>query len=671
MKRCRTTLALCAMATGACSDRIIETVALGGGTDTIACSTPYATPLAETSLGEIDRSHWLQPWRAYSETWAAERMRRAVGGIMPNVTTDLTVQRTLANELARIGFFRVGTEWAWDGVDDVDPGTWTASFNVAVQAQLDILAKAGLRPKILVNGDEGIPCPVHNLKLKTVSAASGGDRRVQLDTASLSQVVRGRTGFNRLDKKLSAEVLIVDYTSDGWATLSKPLPADLAVGDHDASTLHYEPFRRPKQADQTASPAFEATMAGFISYIDLVVRTAKAKLGKGEFDIELWNEFPIKSAFLDINSYYDPPIETGSVDDTIQEIRNRTAARLRDATLDAGDVGLVDGFSNTRWSDPHDLAGFSAFSRHVRFRAFRFPGDSVVPIAASLYPAAASRSLDAFGGLNGATGPDGWQEAFTPAYTAYFPELPLTGILPPSVGRDLSNIPTSNSSGGTFGRAIGKPDVWVSALSFDNGWPGSVGIALDDADARRMTAKALLRALVAYVGQGAAAVFPYFGPGSADHLLDASGAIDAPLEATRRLLGAFAGPAVGLPRQIDLLSIISCDSGLQFQGDGTPARPDLRNADVVAFYPFQADDKRFVVGTYVMTRDVTPLGAATSPEEHYRLTIDHVDPKSSVTLYDPLSDGAASAEIVSRHSTGITVDTVLSDSPRLLVIQEP
>ncbi len=667
----RAAVFLCGAGIGACSDRIVETVRLGGATDTVECSAPYVTPLAQTTLGEVDRSHWLQPWRAYSETWSAERMRRAAGGVMPNVTTDLTVQRTIATELARAGFFRIGTEWAWDGVDDVDPGTWSTAVSVAILAQEDLVSRAGLRPKILLNGDEGVPCPVHHLKLTTVAVASRGDRRVQLDAAGLAQIVRGRTGFDRLDKKLSAEVLIVDYTGDGWATLSKPLPSDLAAGAHDASTFHYEPFRRPKQADGTPNPGFEATMTGWLSYVDLVVRTAKAKYGKGGFDIELWNEFPLKSAFLDINSYYDPPIETTSVDGTIHEIRSRTAARLHDPALDAGDVGIVDGFSNTRWFDPQGLPGFSALSRHVRFRAFRFPADAAEPVAASLYPVTSSRGLDAFGGLNGAPAADGWQEAFTPSYTAFFPELPLTGILPPSVERDLSNIPTSNSSGGTFGRAAGRPDVWVSALGFDNSWPASVGIAISDADSRRMTAKALLRALVAYVGQGAAAVFPYFGPGSADHLLDSSGASDAPLEATRRLLGAFAGPDGEAPRRIDLLSIAGCDGSLQFEGDGTPPHPDLHNADVVAFYPFQADKKKFVVATYVMTRNLTPLGPATDLEESHHLTIDQVDPKSTVTLYDPLFDRVASADIISRHSTGITIDAALSDSPRLLVIQEP
>jgi hypothetical protein len=589
---------------------------------------------------------------------------------MQNVTTDLGMQRATATALAKAGFHRIGVEWAWDGVDDANTDRWTPSVAAAIEAQLGILVESSLRPKILLNGDEGIPCPVRHIKLTVATAASRGDRRVQLDTASLSQVVRGKTGFDRLDKKISAEVLIVDYSSDGWSTLSKPLPVDLAAGDHAASTFHYEPFRRPPEVDPSARAQFEATMAGWLGYVDLVVRTAKAKLGKGGFDIELWNEFPVKSAFLDINTYYDPPIATGSVDDTIDEIRKRTAARLRDPALDAGDIGIVDGFSNTRWSDPHELPGFTAFSRHVRSRSFVFPADAAEPLVASLYPVATSRSLDAFGGPNGAPGPSGWQEAFTPTYTAYFPEIALTGVLPPSIGRDLSTIPTNNSSGGAFGRSAMGPDVWVSALGFDTGWPAAHAIMISDADARTMLSKALLRALVAYVGQGTAAVFPYFAGGTANNLLDSSGASDAPLAATERLLGAFDGPALASLRQVNLLSIVSCDSGLQFQGDGTPARPDLHDADVVALYPFQADEKRFVAGTYVMTRSVLPAGTA-ALEEHYRLTIDHVDPKSTVTLYDPLLDRASTVSIVSRHSTGITVDALLSDSVRLLTIQEP
>jgi hypothetical protein len=180
----------------------------------------------------------------------------------------------------------------------------------------------------------------------------------------------------------------------------------------------------------------------------------------------------------------------------------------------------------------------------------------------------------------------------------------------------------------------------------------------------------LLRSIVAYVGQGASAIFPYFGGGPADALLDDSGASDAPLTATKRLLDAFTGTTAAPLRQIDLLAILSCDSGVQFKGDGTPSRPDLRNADVVTFYPFQTDAKRFVIGTYVMTRDMTPLGASTG-EEHYRLTIDHVDPQARVSLLDPLLDTMPHVDVVSRHSTGITADVLLTDSPRLLVIEEP
>ena len=66
--------------------------------------------------------------------------------------------------------------------------------------------------------------------------------------------------------------------ADGVATLSRPLPAQLAAGDHDGATLRYAPFGPPRLADGEPNPAFQATLDGWLEYVGTVNARGRRRL---------------------------------------------------------------------------------------------------------------------------------------------------------------------------------------------------------------------------------------------------------------------------------------------------------------------------------------------------------------------------------------------------------
>jgi hypothetical protein len=101
----------------------------------------------------------------------------------------------------------------------------------------------------------------------------------------------------------------------------------------------------------------------------------------------------------------------------------------------------------------------------------------------------------------------------------------------------------------------------------------------------------------------------------------------------------------------------------QWAGDGTPGHPPLYDRDVVAFLPFQLDDGRFVVATYVMTRNV----ASSLPAEPFAFAIGGLGSCAvSIRGSDPLSGAPVPVKKVSCSARRLVVRVPLTDSPRLL-----
>src|SRR5205807_10434261 len=114
-----------------------------------------------------------------------------------------------------------------------------------LRARLTALMRHGLRPLIVLDANSTAPAPARHLKLTTLQSAPEGARTVALSAASASQVVPGKTGFDRLTFGGSPDVLITSVSPTGVATLSRPLKAPLPAGEHSATTLLFAPFARP------------------------------------------------------------------------------------------------------------------------------------------------------------------------------------------------------------------------------------------------------------------------------------------------------------------------------------------------------------------------------------------------------------------------------------------
>ena len=124
---------------------------VGGGLTMLECPIEARN---QTLLEFGQRSHWIQPWRAYLDTVPASRLREAVG-IQFNVApseADAT-----ARLLAASGVRRARVEIGWGEIDYDHPDRlWRPGPNRTI---LRALVRHGIRPLILLNSNQGIRRP--------------------------------------------------------------------------------------------------------------------------------------------------------------------------------------------------------------------------------------------------------------------------------------------------------------------------------------------------------------------------------------------------------------------------------------------------------------------------------------------------------------------------------
>ena len=318
------------------------------------------------------RSHWLQPWRGYLDTFPATRLLDAIG---INFNVEPSEAEATARMLARNGFRRARIEIGWDRMSYNDPAQ--LGDKKRLRALVGALARHGIRPLVLLNSNQGIPCPVRRFGADLAEPAEAGATSVRLTPASATQVVPGRSGIDGPGYK-AAGVLFTGVSPDGTATLSKPLPQRLNAGPNPATTLRYEPFGPPRLADGSPNPRFEETLAGWLLYVRAVVRETRAVVGSQDFDVEIWNELTFGSDFLDQGTYYQPAREEGQGRVT-DEILFRTVAALRAPTSPAPRIGIGNGFaSQTPFpAGSNSPPGLTAIDKHPYYGIKRFPQDAV------------------------------------------------------------------------------------------------------------------------------------------------------------------------------------------------------------------------------------------------------------------------------------------------------
>jgi hypothetical protein len=629
-------------------------------------------PRQQTVLQFGERSHWLQPWRAYLDTVPAARL---LSGLGVNFNVPPSEADAAARLLASAGIRRARVELPWSAFQYAHPNRLRDPLGL--RRVFGALARHRIRPLVLLNANQTAPCPTRFFSAQLISPAPAGARSVQLDRATAGIVVPGRSGLNSVDGK-AADTLFTSVSSDGVARLSKPLAQPLGAGSHPAATLLYAPFEMPQRADGTPDPAFEATLQGWLAYVRQATDEVRRFVGSTRFDIEVWNELTFGSDFLYADTYYDPPSQPGRGDVTAA-ILDRTVRLVRTGDPAMASVGIVDGFASGRpWDSGATVpAGVTAIAKHPYFDPRRFPESAQIN---GVMP------VDAEGGSDGLAQPGGrWRDRFIPRYTAFFPEYFLTAIQTEHVIRDLSPF-TTDIYGTLHGRRthpVGSPppQLWVTEWNLDPGVvrtppPTAPLTALE----RRLQSKAILRAVLAYVNKGAGAFYLFTAQDGRLGLIpnsffraamrsgrypgDRAGGLT--MDTIRRLTSLLHGSApLAHPRRLRLLAIGDYARRTQFAGDGTPQHPPLYDRDVVAFFPFQVGDRRFVVATYVMTRDV----ARNLRPERYAFAIGGLPGcRVKVAATDPLTGRREAVQRISCSPRRLVVTLPLTDSPKLLTI---
>ena len=397
-----------------------------------------------------------------------------------------------------------------------------------------------------------------------------------------------------------------------------------------------------------------------------MTRAVRRGVGSDAFDVEIWNEGSFGSEFLDAGRSWSPlPARLGGTGDVADALLRRTIAYLRDPANHVTGIGIGNGFANESPFPAGSTSpvGLTALDKHAYPGQKPFPGTPAAPGAVP---------VDALGL------PD--RPPFTPSYTSFFPEYPLTAIQTEHVVRDLSPYVTHIgpvAHGRTTHPPGGEPPrLWVTETNLaptSRVAPGAEP---------RFRAVVLLRTLAAYAGLGARAVYLYAAATQRWGLIRPAGFADAArgrtpsrddgglaLDALRRFTTAFrGGPDEPSPRRrLRLLRVAIAPRHVQFAGDGTPNHPPLRDADVLAFFPFQVGARSFAAPVYVMTRDLArPLAP-----EHAELELGGLDAaRLRASLLDPLT-GERPPVTVRREGPGrVRLNLPVTDSPRVLVLRD-
>ena len=350
-----------------------------------------ANPFAQSQMMAFGkRSFYLQPWRSYQDTFPATRMLDAAG-VNFNIYNGNTYQISAGAKLLHdAGFTHARIEIPWNTMDYQNPGALTASELKEITPVLQQLKANGIRPLILLNSNDGIPCPVQNVTLNVTAAAAAGATQVQLDSASAALVKPGYTGFKQYGR--DAGVIITSIDSSGLATLSQPLQTAIAAGPQSAMTLKFQPFFPVYNMDGSDNANTDATMNGWLQYVAGVTQTAKNILGDDNFDVEVWNELSFGSAFLNAGNYYKPaPQGWGPLN---RALLLATVNYIRDPSNGLPDVGIGDGFTNQSpfTGGSSEIPGVTAIDKHPYASAIQFPSQATFN---------SDRPLDALGNPEG------------------------------------------------------------------------------------------------------------------------------------------------------------------------------------------------------------------------------------------------------------------------------
>lgn len=602
---------------------------------------PYIDP-AQLDVPWPKHSHYKEPWRGFLETRSAYDFLQGIGINYQVPGNDRLAVRLLAETgfktfRIEIGFGSV--RWDQTGLSNQE----------RMQKLLRLCKQHGIRPTLLLNAHQGVPCPLKFFDKILKADAPRGSRTVQL--ADTRDLVVGYSGINGLTNYWAAEALITGIDQQtGQCRLSKPLPKDLKAGKLPMATLAYLPLH------PVGTKEFDHTAEGWVRYALMVCGLAR-EAGIGEFDVEIWNELTFGTMFLDINNYYDkeaPKAPRGpdflNRGGTCWELARRTVEAVKREHTKAR---CIWGFSNTTFYHcavaklPPGMNGqsyhpYGTGTRNLREREphkdrpdFNLEGYTP-PIDARM--------------------PEGWAHTFIQTEC-------LMRLLNPKTRLEQHAEGTSRC---------------YHYITEHGVVPGECGIT-DVAQGWQLKSLCLARSLCLWMNKGVD-VMHYFTAYDRDALsfgilppdlpklapdTSLDQAATPPMRAVRNLTRRLANSVPfekTRPLEVEVTAL-----GPQkkiFEGDGK--HPPLWHRDVVAVLPFQVRPDKFALVAYVMTYDVTrPI----EPEK-YRLSIRGVRGKAATELYDPHEDRTIPLPNAERGGDRVDLVVPLVDHPRMLMFSE-
>jgi hypothetical protein len=702
-----------------------DTTALAAG-ENITKQGGTTMPYADWIQQEIDfgtHSFYYSPWRAYMDTWDANRWRETLG-IVFNVSPDEA--DATAQLLSEAGFGTARVEINWGNYTYDDPSKLDPAREQQFTTILQALKKHNIRPLILLNANSGNPVPTKGWKVQLVKAAPKDSTEIQVD--NINGIVPGYTGLKGMAYQTMYPVITGCDPATGICQLSAPLPKALSAGAIELNKLIVQPIGGTVFADGTPNPAAQETLDGWLAYVKNTASFVKRVMNTGNsadagFDMEVWNEMTFGSHFLDINNYYSPKLEFSQYHTFKQgdrEIKGsevllpHTAALVADSKNNLPGVRVISGFSNQRpWDNGvEQWAGQAGFSRHY-YTGYMDNNSLINPQA---YSKKDEPTLNALGTMDGTLKPNSANKIvpgsnFVPSHIASFPEYWFSGYKTENVVRDLQPFPNSFPMHFRYANpGNGKQaEVWMTEGNFDRqGWskalqslgvssihPGYAGLM------HSMGAKTTLRSFAffghkgietytiyaAKGGDGSLGVIPeafFTALAEAKYVLTDSvrakaGAQLAAIANVTKLMQP--GVDIENPRPLKVEEWTQKNPKVVVKGNGTKENPDIYMSQDFAVLPYQLDAGKFAIGYYVVTRDVAQVWDTTKnvsdparyalPPQAFTLTLSNVNGKGArVQSYDPITGTTSGLGIVKSTDTTITVQVDAVDYPRFLLIDE-
>jgi hypothetical protein len=628
-------------------------------------------------------SHWIHPWRAYQTTVPASQFIQGVG--VNYNCNGLDADRT-AKMLAIHGIKRVRIDVGWGNLDYATEKSIIAT-QPWIGEELAAAKNHNLRPLIILNSNQGVPCPytqsppsAHSV----VTIAPQNATTVQLDNTN--GITIGYSGFSNVSTYTMNEVLItgIDPTTN-TVTLSKPLPAAIPAGPVAINTFKYRPFDGPDDPYYDAAEQ-QATINGWNTYVKAIANIAANAMGTTVgspdmgFDMEIWNETSFGSQFLGLSWYYGLAPSASTAIYVAENIVNGTANTAAANPDQFNGVVIEDGFTN---EDPigaavDQPARIGALGKHLYSQQRSYPHDQ-----------GGSYMLNALLQLEFPA-----PFPFVPQYTEYMPEYWATFLDSPSPIQDLCPFTTRDGGAGKYhgenSRTINGQVVPCTVFVTETGIQPAYVNVTDPAAAMQLKAKGDSRLLAFYLNKGASQVdlFAASGQGDQDFQLFSQSFINYIQMYSDYPDETYASPALHLigkmvtqmengldpsinssnTRALTVTDISPFGNYYQFAGDGTTAHPSGYDQERFAFLPFQVNAHKFVIAYYVMTANIAnPMSA----QEAFNINIQGINGiGATVTAYDPLNDRAVPVSTNPGTANSVNVSLATLDYPYLLIIQE-